>query len=160
MGKDNEQLAAEVVAALAAAGRRLGVIESCTGGRLAAAITAVPGASAVFTGGLVAYSNELKTRLAGIDDLTLEGFGAVSGECACELACNGEMVLNADYTIAVTGIAGPGGGTEEKPVGTVFIAWSGPAGVEVEHHVFEGDRSEVQSQTVTRSLEKLRELIG
>jgi len=157
---DSIQLARQVVEKLCANGHRLGVIESCTGGLLAAAITAVPGASAVFVGGLVAYSNEIKASLVGIDEMTLEGFGAVSGECACEMACNGEMVLGADYIVAITGIAGPDGGTEDKPVGTVFIAWSGPAGVELEHHTFDGDRGSVQAQTVTRALAKLLELLG
>lgn len=148
------------MAALAASGQHLGIVESCTGGRLAAAITDVPGASAVFNGGLVAYSNHFKSSVLGVDELTLEGFGAVSAECACEMACNGEMVLGADYTVAVTGIAGPAGGTADKPVGTVFIAWSSPAGVEVEEHRFAGSRGAVQQQSVDRALAKLAGLLG
>ena len=108
----------------------------------------------------MAYSNEIKSGVLGVDELTLESCGAVSSECACELACNGEMVLGADFTVAVTGIAGPGGGSEDKPVGTVYLAWSGPAGVEVEQHCFSGGRGDVQQQAVDRALEKLAELTG
>lgn len=154
-----EQLAERVIAVLAGNGQHLGIVESCTGGRLAAVITGVPGASAVFNGGLVAYSNNFKSSILGVDELTLDGFGAVSAECACEMACNGEMVLGTDYTVAVTGIAGPTGGSAEKPVGTVFIAWSGPDGVEVEQHCFVGARADVQQQAVDRALQKLAELL-
>ena len=157
---DVNELAERCVSRLTERGSNLSVVESCTGGKLAAAITSVPGASIVFIGGLIAYSDIVKTTIMGVDQLTLDSCGAVSGECACELSCNGEVVLGSDYTIAITGIAGPGGGTEDKPVGTVFIAWSGPEGVDIEQHLFTGDRLAIQDQSVYRALEKLLEILG
>lgn len=157
---ENGQLAKRIVKIMAERNLRLAVVESCTGGQLAAYITAVPGASQVFVGGLVPYSNAAKAQLLGIDWSTMDQHGAVSEECARELVENGELALRADYTIAITGIAGPDGGSEEKPVGTVYIAWSGPQGTIVEHHLFEGNRAEVQHQSVLCSLTRLAELLG
>ena len=157
---ENGQLAKQIVETMKDRKLRLAIVESCTGGQLAAYITAVPGASQVFVGGLVPYSNAAKAQLLGIDWSTMDKYGVVSEECARELVENGELALRADFTIAITGIAGPDGGTEEKPVGTVYIAWSGPQGMVVEHHLFEGNRAEVQHQSVLRSLTKLAEMLG
>ena len=156
---DTGELAQRIVMVLKDRSLSLGLVESCTGGQLAAAVTAVPGASAVLRGGVVAYSNAIKAQLLGVDWSTLDDYGAVSEECARELVDNGSIVLRGDYTIAVTGIAGPDGGTADKPVGTVYIAWSGPAGTEVERHQFSGDRTEVQRQAVERALARLAELL-
>ena len=153
------ELARQIVATMTERKLTLGVVESCTGGQLAAAITAVPGASAVLRGGIVAYSNAIKAQLLGVDWSTMDDHGAVSEECARELVENGSIALRGDYTIATTGIAGPDGGSEDKPVGTVYIAWAGPVDTTVEHQLFSGDRTAVQSQAVARALARLAELL-
>lgn len=157
---DIGKLAQQIVATMTERKLTLGVVESCTGGQLAAAITAVPGASAVLRGGVVAYSNAIKAQLLGVDWSTMDDHGAVSEECARELAENGSIALRGDYTIATTGIAGPDGGSDDKPVGTVYIAWSGPAGTEVERMLCSGDRTAVQAQAVARALARLAELLA
>ncbi len=103
-------------------GLTLSTAESCTGGRVAAYITGIPGASAFFKGGVVAYSNEVKEQILGVSHGTLLNFGAVSRETVCEMAQGAMRQLNADCAIVTSGIAGPGGGTPEKPVGTIWIA--------------------------------------
>lgn len=157
---ENGQLAQQVIETMKERGLKLAVVESCTGGQLAAYLTAVPGASAVFVGGLIPYSNAAKAQLLGVDWSTLDQYGAVSEECARELVTNGELALRADYTIAITGIAGPDGGTEEKPVGTVYIAWSNPGGIVIERRDFKGGRAEVQRQSVLHALKKLLDFLG
>lgn len=106
----------------------LAVAESCTGGRLAAVLTAEAGASEFFLGGVVAYANEVKMGVLGVSSEALEHHGAVSREVATEMAVGARRVFGADYALATTGIAGPDGGTPEKPVGTVWIALAGPDG--------------------------------
>ena len=149
---DSMDMAQQIIGKLTEREQKLAVVESCTGGQLAAALTVVPGASAVFVGGLVAYSNAVKAQVLGVDWSTLDDFGAVSEECARELALCGEVLFRADYTVAITGIAGPDGGTEEKPVGTVYIALSHPGGLDVELLELSGDRGQVQAQAVARAL--------
>ena len=100
----------------------LATAESCTGGRIASAITSVPGCSAYFKGSIVAYSNEVKTSLLHVREQTLETTGAVSRQTVCEMVKGAMESLHADYAVAVSGIAGPGGGTPDKPVGTIWIA--------------------------------------
>ncbi|HOX91924.1 MAG TPA: CinA family protein [Spirochaetales bacterium] len=104
-------------------GLRLGLAESCTGGLVASSITAIPGSSDVFLGGVVSYSNSVKQALLGVREETLAEHGAVSEQCVREMATGAARALQADCSIAISGIAGPGGGTKDKPVGTVFIAW-------------------------------------
>lgn len=116
--------AKETVAALARAGLRLSLAESCTGGLIAKLITDVPGASDVFWGSIVSYSNEVKMSVLGVSPYTLAEHGAVSGECALEMADGSRRVCHSDIAVSVTGIAGPGGGTPEKPVGTVWVGIS------------------------------------
>ena len=115
-------LAASAVQRLKAGDRTLACVESCTGGMLGEAVTAVAGASAVFRGGLLTYSNDLKSKLAGVSPATLTAHGAVSAETAHEMARGGLAACDADLALSVTGIAGPDGGTPDKPVGTVWIA--------------------------------------
>src|SRR5690606_6275458 len=101
---------------------KVGTVESCTGGGIACAFMETPGSSAYFSGGLVTYSNEMKQRLANVSEDTLKTYGAVSQQTVEEMATGGLKVLNVDYCISVSGIAGPAGGTKEKPIGTVWIS--------------------------------------
>ena len=114
--------------------------ESCTGGLVASRITDVPGSSAYFLGGIVAYSYEAKAALLNVSWDTLNGKGAVSHETVIEMAQGARKALGADIGVSVSGIAGPGGGTPEKPVGTVWIGLATPSGEEARHFVWEGDR--------------------
>lgn len=150
---------ARLIALLTAHAQTLGVAESCTGGLLAGRLTSVPGASTVFLGGIVAYSNDVKQRLLGVEQVTLERYGAVSAQTAMEMAAGAREALGVDYAAAITGIAGPGGGTAEKPVGLVFVAAAGPVGGRVTRSVFEGDRESVRAQSVNAALQLLLELL-
>ncbi|MDQ3289193.1 MAG: CinA family protein [Pseudomonadota bacterium] len=132
---------------------RLVTAESCTGGWIAKTLTDVAGSSAWFECGLAAYSYEAKQALLGVQPHTLEQHGAVSRETVIEMVSGALVHSGATYAVAVTGIAGPGGGTEEKPVGTVWIAWKQRGGyprADVFH--FEGDREAVRRQTVGTAL--------
>lgn len=145
-------LAQRLISELAERGWTLSVAESCTGGQLAAALTAVPGASRVFLGGVVAYANEVKIELLGVDWRTLEDFGAVSEETAVEMAALARERFNSDFAIATTGVAGPGGGSALKPIGLVYLAWANARGVRTERRLFHGDRANVQAQAVEQAL--------
>src|SRR5690606_24881371 len=131
--------------------------ESCTGGRIAAAFTAIPGISAAFLEGLVTYSNEAKTRLLGVSTDLLRAHGAVSREVALAMATGARERAGADWGVSTTGVAGPGGGSAEKPVGLVHIAVAGPDGMV--HHVerrYPGDRDQVQARATAGALDLLR----
>jgi PncC family amidohydrolase len=147
-----DALAKRVVDELSERELTLAVAESCTGGRLAAAITAIPGASLIFLGGIVAYANEVKAELLGVDWRVLEEQGAVSEEVAAQMAQGARERFVSDCAIATTGVAGPGGGSELKPVGLVYIAWADAHGVRVERRLFSGDRASVQQQAVSSAL--------
>jgi nicotinamide-nucleotide amidase len=149
--------AAVVGRLLLARGQTLALAESCTGGRIAAACTAVPGASAWLLEGLVTYSNAAKVRLLGVSEADLEAQGAVSEVVARAMAAGARRASGADWAVAVTGIAGPGGGTADKPVGTVHVAVAGPDGLAL-HRLLRlpGDRDRIQSLTVVAALELLR----
>lgn len=150
-----------VAAALVAAGQTLAMGESCTGGGLGARLTAQPGASAWFVGGAIAYSNEAKTRLLGVDPAIIDTYGAVSGECASAMAEGARSATGATWGVGITGIAGPDGGTPEKPVGLVWIAVSGPDGtVAHEHRFWRGDREGVRRRAHTAALHHLREALA
>ena len=122
--------------------RKLSLVtaESCTGGLIASRITDVAGSSVYFLGGIVAYSYEVKASLLGVSWDTLNNNGAVSRETVIEMARGARKVLGADIAVSVSGIAGPGGGTLDKPVGTVWVGLSTPSGEEARHFVWEGDR--------------------
>lgn len=128
--------------------------ESCTGGMLGAAITAVSGASACYETGFITYSNAAKERLLGVRHETLAAFGAVSAQTAAEMAEGALKAGGADVSISVTGIAGPTGGSAEKPVGLVYIGVAGAHGVEVTECRFSGSRAQVRSQTVAKAAAK------
>ncbi len=131
--------------------------ESCSGGLIAHRITNVPGSSQGYTGGVVAYSNALKEQLLGVKSASLQTYGAVSEAVAREMAEGARNRLEADWAVAVTGIAGPSGGTVEKPVGLVWMAVACAAGTRVKQHVFTGTREEIKAQTAENALAMLWE---
>ncbi|MBP7798552.1 MAG: CinA family nicotinamide mononucleotide deamidase-related protein [Thermoanaerobaculaceae bacterium] len=156
-GRDDETLASAVVAALRHRGWTLAIGESCTGGLAASHIVAVPGASDVFVGGVVAYRNELKHGLLGVPELWLSAHGSVSQPVA-EAMADGARTLGASCGLGITGVAGPAGGTADKPVGTVHLAAVTPSGRRHQLHRFPGDRQMVRELTATYALDLLRRL--
>ena len=155
-GYDDEELETVIVRLLAGQKKTLVVAESCTGGCLAHQVTSVPGASAVFPGGLVTYSNEAKQKFLGVRTETLAAHGAVSEAVAREMAEGARSQLGADFALAITGIAGPDGGTKEKPVGTVFIGLAGDFGTVVERKFNPFERGTFKEITAWQALEMLR----
>lgn len=153
-------LAARVGVALKAAGASLATAESCTGGGIAEAVTRIPGSSAWFGLGWVTYSNEAKSRELGVAPELLHQQGAVSEAVVRAMAAGARTRADATWAVAVSGIAGPDGGSAGKPVGTVWIAWAGPDGVAAECSRFPGDREAVRRQTVERALAGLLEKMG
>lgn len=140
-------------ALLSASGKTIAVAESCTGGLLAGAITSVPGSSRYFLGGVVAYHNSAKSELLRVPASRIARRGAVSREVAISMAEGALSRFGADVAIATTGVAGPGGGTRGKPVGTVWIAVAAPGGVRYAHRFrFPGGRDAVRTETVRASL--------
>ena len=148
----DEPLEVRVGKALRERGWTLALGESCTGGLLGHRITNVPGSSDYFLGGVVAYAYEAKERLLHVRHETLYRHGAVSGETAREMALGARLALGADIGLAVTGIAGPGGGIPDKPVGLTWIAVSTREGQQAERHVWPGDRQAVKSQAAEAAL--------
>lgn len=140
-GYDEESLESVVGKMIAARGGYMSSAESCTGGTIASRITAIPGCSAWFKGGVVAYSNEIKSAVLGVNRETLNNHGAVSGETIEEMVRGAQKVFNTEYAVATSGIAGPDGGTADKPVGTVWIAAAGPGFLQKKKFTFGKDRS-------------------
>jgi nicotinamide-nucleotide amidase len=155
-GTDDEELEQVVIRFLAAKNTKVALAESCTGGFIANRLTNVPGASAVFVAGLITYSNEAKQKFLGVKPETIQAHGAVSEATAREMAEGARAGAGVDYAISVTGIAGPSGGTEEKPVGTVFIALAGPEGTIVRRQLNTFDRQTFKYVTSQQALEMLR----
>ncbi len=147
--------------ALRAGGLKIAAAESCTGGLIAAACTAVAGSSDWFERGFVTYSNQAKTESLGVDAALITAFGAVSEEVARAMAAGALTHSRAQLAVAVTGIAGPGGAVPGKPVGTVWLALAGAGGaVQAELLQLDGDRAAVREQTVQRALQRLLERAG
>ncbi|WP_272701019.1 CinA family protein [Desulfovibrio sp. Fe33] len=146
---------AEVGECLRAQGHFLATAESCTGGLLASTLTDTPGSSEWFAGSVVAYSNKVKNRLLDVPEATLEEHGAVSEPVVLAMALNVLKTIGADVSVAISGIAGPGGGTPEKPVGTVWIAWAWPGGSRARQYSFRGTRDQIKSQTVMTAINGL-----
>jgi nicotinamide-nucleotide amidase len=138
--------------ALKSRGWKLCTAESCTGGLLAGRITKVPGASEYFDRGFITYSNESKIELLGVSPVNIEKLGAVSDVVALEMAEGAIRASAANVAISITGIAGPTGGSREKPVGTVYIACVTPEGTVVERYNFTGSREEIRNQSVDAAL--------
>ena len=153
-----EALAARVGAALLAERLMLATAESCTGGWVSQCLTAIAGSSEWFERGFVTYSNAAKQEMLGVSEATLAAHGAVSQPVAVAMAEGALRHSHADWAVAVTGIAGPTGGSAEKPVGTVCFAWAGPEDwVALETRHFAGDREAVRAQTVAHALDVLRQ---
>ena len=152
--------AAEIIEKLTRPGKTVAVAESCTGGMICSMLVEQAGASACFAEGYVTYSNEAKEKNLGVSHEVLEACGAVSEQTARQMAEGVRRRGEADYGVATTGIAGPDGGTAEKPVGLVYIACAHAAGTQVERHVFSGDRTRVRTQAAERALALLEECMA
>ncbi len=150
-----DSLLQSIAAALAANKQTLATAESCTGGLVGAAATSLPGSSAWYLGGVVAYSNALKTRLLGVDPDLLAAHGAVSLETARAMAEGARGRTGADFAVSLTGIAGPDGGTKEKPVGLVYVAVAAPHGTAAFKHRFSGSRAEIRNAAAEAALRHL-----
>jgi PncC family amidohydrolase len=155
-----EALLAEIAAALTARRRTLATAESCTGGMVGAALTSIPGSSNWFLGGIIAYANSVKSRALGVRADMLRNHGAVSPETARAMAGGVRTATGADYGLALTGIAGPAGGSPEKPVGLVYLAIAGPEGTSVFEHRFAGGRAEIRNAAVMAALQHLRTTVA
>ena len=157
-GRDDDTLAGVVLRLLGTAGQTLAVAESCTGGALGAALTAVPGSSAAFAGGVIAYSNAVKQQLLGVPASLIDQHGAVSEPVAKAMAEGLRSRIHCDWGIAISGVAGPGGGTVDKPIGMVCLALVGPEGCDtwVQRFGERRGRSAVQQLSVIRALDRLR----
>ena len=151
-----DELAVRLVRQMIDAGKTFATAESCTGGWIAKIVTDVPGASRCFCYGIVSYSNGAKESLLGVSPGTLESFGAVSEETAREMAEGALRLSGADFAVAVSGIAGPDGGSEDKPVGTVCFGWAARSGTRPKilsaRHLFGGDRRAIREQSVAAAL--------
>jgi nicotinamide-nucleotide amidase len=148
-----------VLSLLRERGLTLATAESCTGGLVAARLTEVPGSSDVFAGGVVAYSNEVKAAQLGVAEEVLREHGAVSAETAAAMARGARERLGVDVAVSVTGVAGPDGGTEEKPVGLVFLHASGPMGERDLRFDFPGDRGTIRGRSAVAALHLVRRLV-
>jgi nicotinamide-nucleotide amidase len=158
-GEGGATLAGALGEKLKAAGRTLAAAESCTGGLAAQLITDIPGSSAWFLGGAVVYSNAAKTKFLDVSPATIRRHGAVSEECAREMAAGAKRALKSDFAFSVTGIAGPDGGTEQKPVGLVYFGLAGPRGVTVFRRQFRGTRPYIRECAANFILDELRKII-
>jgi nicotinamide-nucleotide amidase len=156
---DGETPQASVARMLTERGATLAVAESCTGGRIASIFTAMPGASAYFMCGVVSYSNSAKMEILGVEAAALEQYGAVSRQVAEQMATGALTVSGADYAIATTGVAGPTGGTPEKPVGTVWIAVASREGVTARKMQFGTQREQNIEQASASAIDLLRLLL-
>ncbi|MEM8949309.1 MAG: CinA family protein [Pseudomonadota bacterium] len=146
------ELAEDIIRACTASGLRIATAESCTGGLIGACLTEIAGSSAVVDRGFIVYSNQAKQDLLGVPSSTLEAHGAVSAETALAMARGAKERAGVDLAIAVTGIAGPGGGSEAKPVGLVHLALAAGERLETVADVFPGDRQAVRAATLERAL--------
>lgn len=158
-GGDDADLAAVVLEAVRARRLSLATAESCTGGLVGGRLTAIPGSSDVYVGGVVCYANELKTRLLGVEPALLDTHGAVSEPVALAMAQGAIERLGAGAAVSVTGIAGPGGGSAEKPVGTIWVAVAVGRRLEARHAILPGDRQEIRARAAQLSLFSLRRVL-
>lgn len=157
MADSIDSLARRTGEALRSAGARLATAESCTGGWVAMAVTSIAGSSEWFERGFVTYTNESKSEMLGVAQATLAAHGAVSEATAREMAAGALAASRATVALSVTGVAGPGGGSAEKPVGMVCFAWADARGVRSEMRTFPGDREAIRRASVIRALEGVLE---
>ena len=148
-----------LVSLLRLKGKTMSTAESCTGGLIGASITDIPGASEAFLGGVVSYSNDAKEGILGVSHSVLIEHGAVSEQTARQMVEGSMRLFDSDYAVAVTGIAGPGGATPEKPVGLVYIAVADGPRTVVTRNVFKGDRQEVRESTVREACSLLTDMV-
>jgi PncC family amidohydrolase len=149
-----ESLEAQVGAALLERGWTIGTAESCTGGLILHRLTNIAGSSVYVLGGIVAYSNQVKQNLLHVKQGTLMAYGAVSEQTAQEMALGARQILKTDLAVSVTGIAGPGGGTAEKPVGLTYIGLAGPDDLlVVQRHLWDGDRASIKNASADAALQ-------
>ena len=141
-------------------GISVGTAESCTGGLIGHTLTTIAGSSAYYLGGIVSYSDDIKTRLLGVSPESIERHGAVSAQVAVAMAEGARERLGCDYAMAATGVAGPGGGTQAKPVGLTYVAAAGPHGHEVQRHLWDGDRVANKERSAAAALELLLALLA
>jgi len=149
-------LCCEVVKVLA--GKTFSTAESCTGGGIGNALTAVPGSSSVYKGGIVSYCNEIKHKLLGVSECDLQNHGAVSAQVAQAMAVGARKILNTDVAVSVTGLAGPGGDEFGNPVGMVYVGYSDSACTVSRGYVFSGDRESVRVQAINAALKLVLEM--
>jgi PncC family amidohydrolase len=149
---DLESLAGRLQALAIARRISVATAESCTGGLVGHVITAVPGSSGYYRGGVVSYADDVKAGLLGVSSEALARHGAVSAQVARAMAAGARLRIGADLAVAVTGVAGPDGGTASKPVGLTYIAVAGPAGSDVQRHVWEGDRTVNKQRSAAAAL--------
>jgi len=155
-GKDRDTMESVLGALLQKNDKNLSVAESCTGGLISHLITSIAGSSGYYLGGVTSYANSMKTKYLAVDESLLEKHGAVSSEVAAAMAQGMRLKCNADISVSVTGIAGPGGGTEDKPVGTVFIGFSEKNETKAQRFHFSGNRYEIQRLTAQTALDIVR----
>lgn len=147
-----QSLSRQVVALAREKGQTLGTAESLTGGMIASAIAGVPGASAVLMGGIVSYDPRVKHQLLGVTQEVIDGAGVVSAPCATQMALGARRCLQVDIAVSATGMAGPGGGTADTPIGTVFLAVASPWGERVQECHFRGGRQRVRKAAAKAAL--------
>lgn len=161
VNETGNEVVQEVAARITARHHTLAVAESCTGGGLGECLTSLPGASVFFQGGLISYSDEVKVKHLGVDPDILVLHGAVSQACAEQMADGVRAWMGTDWAVSITGVAGPGGGSADKPIGLFFIGISGPGGTKVERHQVGGNRDQIREHAVQRALVALwRELVS
>lgn len=159
-GEDDTDLADVVLQRARERALRIAVAESCTGGMLGTRLTTVPGSSDVFVGGVIAYDDDVKVRLLGVDPATLREHGAVSEETVREMATGIRRCLGAQIGIAITGVAGPSGGSAEKPVGLVWLAADVNERVRASHRIYPGSREEIRQRATQAALDLVRRMLG
>jgi nicotinamide-nucleotide amidase len=159
MKNSTKQNTIEIINTLKIRNQSITFAESCTGGRIASEFTAISGASSVLNGSVVSYANKIKSQWLKVREETLVKYGAVSKECVEEMLTGVIKLASADCAIAVSGIAGPTGGTKEKPLGTVYLGVLYKDKIIVEHHIFKGDREAVQEQAKDTSIALLKKIL-
>lgn len=160
MHNSDNSLVKQLAKLLEEKGLTLSTAESCTGGGIGSWLTSLPGSSAWYLGGYICYSDAAKIRDLSVKPESIKEYGAVSEEVAAEMAIGAAKNMKSDLAISVTGIAGPAGGTEEKPVGTVCFGWQVKDKIHTEINLFSGDRADVQRQSIQRALIVITELLN